>query len=99
MTWRRSARSSERRSARSEGPRSGALGAPIGSQGSDGFEYCPAVADWNHADLLQVLLRQSREDLLVNLVFAEGRLVSFETEAPQPASEVHAPVPKPSEEA
>ena len=41
------------------------------------------------ADLLQVLLSEVREDLLVDLVVSERRLVFFEAQAPQPSSEVH----------
>jgi hypothetical protein len=37
------------------------------------------------ADLLQVLRREARQGLFVNLVLAEFRLVSFEAEAPQPS--------------
>jgi hypothetical protein len=42
-----------------------------------------------NADFLQVLLREAREDPLVNFVLAECRLVSFETDAPQPVAHVH----------
>jgi len=54
-----------------------------------------AMPQRRDAKLLQVIRRQARQDRLVNLVLAECRLVSFETEAPQPASEVHARAPKP----
>ena len=36
-----------------------------------------------------VLRRQARQDLLIHLVFAERRLIPFETKAAQPTSEVH----------
>ena len=42
-----------------------------------------------NAKLLEVLGRQPREDRVVNIVLAEGRLVSFEAQAPQPLPEVH----------
>ena len=41
------------------------------------------------ADFFQVLLGQVREDPVVDLVIAEGRLVLFETQAPQPDHNVH----------
>ena len=41
------------------------------------------------AELLQVLLRQAREDRLVYLILAECRLVFFEAQAPQPDHNVH----------
>src|SRR5215472_177795 len=39
--------------------------------------------------ILQVLRRQSWQELLVDRVLAECRLILFEAKAPQPTSEVH----------
>ncbi len=47
------------------------------------------MTDRTNADFLQVLLREAREDPFVNLVLAEGPLVSFEAKAPQPKQDVH----------
>ena len=41
------------------------------------------------AKLLQVLVREAREDRLVYLILAEGRLVLPEAQAPQPDHNVH----------
>ena len=41
------------------------------------------------ADFLQVLRREARQDLFVNLVFAECGLVLPKTQAPQPDHNVH----------
>ena len=41
------------------------------------------------AKLLEGLMRQARKNRLVYLVLAEGGLVAFETQAPQPPTEVH----------
>jgi len=45
--------------------------------------------DTDNAHLLQVLLRQACQDLFVDFVLAESRLVLFEAEAPQPAPDVN----------
>jgi hypothetical protein len=49
------------------------------------------------AKLLQVLSRQAPENCFVYFVFAEGPIIFFEAQAPQPSSEVHegAPTPRP----
>jgi hypothetical protein len=47
------------------------------------------VSDDNDAKVLQVLGRQTRQDLLIDLVFAERRLIPFKTNAAQPIPEVH----------
>jgi hypothetical protein len=47
------------------------------------------VPDEANAQILQVLRRQVRQDRVVDRVLAERRLMLFETEAPQPTSEVH----------
>src|SRR6516162_10150181 len=41
------------------------------------------------AQILQVVCRQGRQDRLVDLIFAECRLVPFEAKAPQPTPDVH----------
>ena len=41
------------------------------------------------AKLLEGLMRRARKNRLVYLVLAEGGLVAFETQAPQPPTEVH----------
>jgi hypothetical protein len=58
-------------------------------QSSNSIEELVAVPQGANAKLLQVLGRQPREDRVVNIVLAEGRLVSFEAQAPQPLPEVH----------
>jgi hypothetical protein len=65
------------------------LGAPIGAQGGDGAEELQAVTDCGDAKLLQGFVRQVRKDRLVDLILAEGRLVPFESQVPQPSSKVH----------
>ena len=47
------------------------------------------MSDDNDAKVLQVLGRQTRQDLLIDLVFAERRLIPFKTNAAQPIPEVH----------
>jgi hypothetical protein len=47
------------------------------------------MPDSNDAKVLQVLRRQARQDLLIDLVFAERRLIPFETKAAQSMTEVH----------
>jgi hypothetical protein len=42
-----------------------------------------------NTDFLQVLLRQLRQDLFVDRIVAECRLILFEAKAPQPNPEVH----------
>jgi hypothetical protein len=58
------------------------LAARIGSQCGDGIEQFAAMAKRSDAKLLEVLHRQARKDRFINVILAEGRLVSFETEAP-----------------
>ena len=47
------------------------------------------MAESLDAKLLEVLRRQARQNLLVDLVLAERGLIPFETKAPQPFSDVH----------
>jgi hypothetical protein len=51
------------------------------------------MADYANAQILQVLRRQVRRNSLVDFVLAEGRLISFEAEAPQPTLYVHSDSP------
>src|SRR4029077_2184858 len=59
------------------------------TQSSDGIQQHAAMAESLDAKLLEVLRRQPRQNLLVDLVLAERGLIPFETKAPQPFSEVH----------
>ena len=47
------------------------------------------MTNWTDANFLQVLRREAREDPLVDLVVAEGHLVFFEAQAPQPDHDIH----------
>src|SRR5215471_16745005 len=58
-------------------------------QSSDGIEELHAVAQCRDAKLLQVLVRQARQDRLVYLILAECRLILSEAQAPQPDHDVH----------
>jgi hypothetical protein len=51
------------------------------------------VTDQGNAKILQVIGRQTRQHLLVDLVFAERLLVPLQPEPPQPAPNVHRVVP------
>ena len=55
----------------------------------------PDAAD---TQILQVLRRQIRQDSLIDMVFAECRLVLFETEAPQPTRDIYGGVLMPAAE-
>src|SRR5215467_5586208 len=92
VTWRRSARSS--------GAALGVLGvvfrslerrlsALVAAQSSDGIQQLHAVAQCRDAKLLQVLVRQARQDRFVYLILAECRLILSEAQAPQPHHDVH----------
>ena len=65
------------------------LHARFGAQSRDSIEEYPAMTNRTDADFLQVLLGQAPQDPLVNLVLAEGDLILFEAQAPQPACHVH----------
>ena len=65
------------------------LRAFVSSQSSEGVEQRTAVADDANAQILQVLRRQVRENLLGDLVLAERRLIPFEAQAPQPIPDIH----------
>ena len=51
------------------------------------------MPDNSDTKVLQVLRRQTRQDRVVDLVFAERRLILFEAEPPQPTSDVHGGAP------
>jgi hypothetical protein len=61
----------------------------IRAQSRDGVEKLPAMPDNTDPQILQVVCRQGRQDCLVNLIFAECRLIFFEAKAPQPTPDVH----------
>jgi hypothetical protein len=48
------------------------------------------MANGDDAEIPQILGRQAPENLEVDIVLAERRLVLFEAELPQPASDIHA---------
>ena len=54
----------------------------------DGFQEYPAMTDEADAQILQVLRRQTRQDLPVDRIVAECHLVLFEAQAPQPTVNV-----------
>src|SRR6266496_1009618 len=59
------------------------------AEGSDGVKKLSAMSDNTDAQILQVVCRQTRQDRLVDLIFAECRLIPFEAKAPQPTPDVH----------
>jgi len=61
----------------------------VSAQSSDGIQQFAAVSYDIDAQVLQVFRRQARKNRFVDLVLAEGSLISFEAKAPQPTSEVH----------
>jgi hypothetical protein len=61
----------------------------ISAQGSDGVKKLSAMTDKTDAQIPQVVCRQGRQDRIVDLIFAECRLVPFEAKAPQPTPDVH----------
>src|SRR5262249_32028954 len=63
--------------------------ARVATQYSDSIEQLEPVTDCSDAELLQDLVRQAREDRLVNLILAECRLILPEAQAPQPDHDVH----------
>jgi hypothetical protein len=67
----------------------GRLAARLVMQGSDGIQQLHAVSKRRDAKLLQVLVRQTRENRLVYVILAEDRLVLAEAKAPQPDHNVH----------
>jgi hypothetical protein len=57
------------------------------------IEQATPVTDQGNAEILQVIGRQTRQHLLVDVVFAESLLVPLQPEPPQPAPNVHRVVP------
>jgi len=51
------------------------------------------VTDQGNAEILQVIGRQTRQHLLVDLVLAESLLISLQPEPAQPAPNVHRVIP------
>ena len=92
VTWRRSARSSGWALGALDVVAASTEGAlPLASlrraaMASSSFTRCPSERD---AKLLQVLVRQARENRLVYVILAECRLVLPEAQAPQPDHNVH----------
>src|SRR5262245_31168804 len=62
-------------------------------QSGNGVEQLHPVPECCDAKLLQVLVRQAREDRLVYLILAECRLILPEAQAPQPDHDVHDSAP------
>ena len=90
VTWRRSARSSEGRSADWAWLRRRTrLAARIAAQSSDGIQQLATVPERRDAKLLQVFRCQAWKNRLVYLVLAERSLVLSEAKAPQPDHDVH----------
>jgi hypothetical protein len=61
----------------------------VGAEGADGGEELTPVADRGHADADQIVGRQMRQHLGIDIVLAKRTLVLFETQALQPAPYVH----------
>src|SRR6476646_8825785 len=78
------------------GPRvnQGRLAAPLAAQGSNGIQQLHTVSKRRDAKLLQVLVRQARENRLVYVILAADRLVLAEAQAPQPEHSVHRGAPQ-----
>lgn len=51
------------------------------------------MSDGRHAQLFKVIPRQLQEDLAVNLIVAERRLVFAESKASEPVIHIHSHVP------
>ena len=58
-------------------------------QSSDGIQQLHTVPKRRDAKLLQVLVRQARENHLVYVILAEDRLILPEAKAPQPDHNIH----------
>src|SRR5262249_42238111 len=63
--------------------------ARVATQSSDGIQQLHTVTKRGDAKLLQVLVRQARENRLVYVILAEDRLILPETKAPQPDHHIH----------
>src|SRR5262245_36232807 len=67
--------------------------ARVATQSTDGVQQLHTVPKRGDAKLLQVLVREARENRLVYVILAEDRLVLAEAEAPQPDHDVHDSAP------
>jgi hypothetical protein len=65
------------------------LGGPISTQRSNGIQQLHTVPKRRDTQLLQVLVRQARENRLIYVILAEDHLVLPEAQAPQPNHDVH----------
>ena len=77
----------------------GRLTARVAAQSSDGIQELHTVTKRGDTKLLQVLMRQARENRLVYVILAEDRLVLAEAQAPQPDHNVHDSAPLPAQRA
>jgi len=59
------------------------------AQKGDRVKQLAAVSDTIDTEVFQILRRQVRQDLFVNLVFAKCRCIALEAEALQPSCEFH----------
>src|SRR6516225_9009419 len=73
----------------------GRLTARVAEQGSDCIQELHTVTKRGDTKLLQVLVRQARENRLVYVILTEDRLVLREAQAPQPTSNIHDGRPNP----
>src|SRR5580704_13072597 len=90
VTWRRSARSSGCVLGALDAVVASTVGAlPLPSLRSAAMASSSLVSKRRDAKLLQVLVRQARENRLVYVILAEDRLVLSEAKAPQPDHDVH----------
>ena len=67
--------------------------ARFSAQGGYSVQQLTPMSDKSDAKILQIFRRQTRQDRVVDLIFAEGRLIFFEAEFPQPISDVHGGAP------
>jgi hypothetical protein len=65
------------------------LAVRVAVQSSDGIQQLHAVPKRRDAKLLQVLVRQARENRLIYVILTECRLILPEAQAPQPDHNVH----------
>ena len=61
-----------------------------GAERGDRIEQLAAMASKHHAEILQILRRQLRQHVPIDLVVAERRHISFKAQTPQPRRYVHA---------
>src|SRR5262249_28816363 len=70
------------------------LAVRVAAQSSDGIQQLDAMPKRRDAKLLQVLVRQARENRLVDVILAECCLILPEAQAPQPDHDVHGFAPQ-----